>query len=56
MVNRHSPELLNRVCLLSRYKPRHILQRLLASNKKNGWNVSKLISFKDEAEACGNQL
>jgi len=26
------------------------------SNKKNGPNVSKFISFKDEPEACGDQL
>lgn len=35
---------------------RHILYRLLASSKKKVWNILKLISFKDELEACGNQL
>lgn len=56
MVNRHSPEVLIKLCLLSICKPRHILHRLLANNKKNKQNISKLISFKDEAEACGNKL
>lgn len=56
MVNRRSAEVLNKVCLLSKCEPGHILCVLLASNEKNGWGTSKLISFKDEPEAYGKQL
>lgn len=57
MVNKHSAEVLSEGCLLSKCKPGRGLHRLLANNlKKNGQNISKFISFKDEPEACGNQL
>lgn len=56
VVNRHSAEVLNKVCLLSKCKPGHILRILLASNEENGWGTSKLISFKDKPEAYGKQL
>lgn len=56
MVNRHSAEVLNKVCSLSKCKPGHILHILLASDKKNGRDTSKLISFKDKPEAYGKQL
>lgn len=55
LVNRHSAEVLNKVCLLSKCKPGHTLRILLASNKKNGWGTSKLINFKDKPEAYGKQ-
>lgn len=56
MVNRHSAEVLNKACLLSKCKPGRISHVLLASNKKNGRDTSKLIGFKDQPEAYGKQL